>query len=385
MGEADMKVLFACGGTAGHINPALAIASALKKENPGVVIRFVGNGEKMEARLVPKAGYDFVPLRVEGFQRKLTMENIRRNVQALGCLLRSTKEVRRILGEFRPDVVVGTGGYVSGPVLREAAKQGYHTLTHESNAYPGVTTKLLAKYVDKVLLVAEKAREYLPKSASCVVTGNPVREELFRVNRREAREKLGAGDRVCVLSLGGSLGAARVNESIAELIAYFQGTGELHHIHATGRYGAEGFPDLLKAKGVKTDAPHLDIREYIDDMADCLAAADLVICRSGAITLAELQAVGRASILIPSPNVAENHQYHNAMVLQNRNAAIVIEEKDLTGGILCETVGNLVSDPQELQNMGQNAAAMAITDAGKRICDEITALYQLVLREGIAK
>ena len=372
----NMKILFACGGTAGHINPALAVAGVLKAEHKNITIRFVGNPNKMEAQLVPQAGYDFSPLVVEGFQRSLSPENIKRNFHALACLMRCGGEVRRILADFKPDVVVGTGGYVSGPVLREAAKQKIPTLTHESNAYPGMTTKILAKSVNRVLLAVEKTKEYLPKKCDCVVTGNPVRAELFGVPRESARKSLGVPvDKICVLSLGGSLGAARVNQAVAELIAHFYPENILHHIHATGQYGTESFPTLLQEKGINADAANLDIREYINNMAECLAAADLVICRAGAITLAELQAVGRASVLIPSPNVAENHQYHNAMVLQNHNAAVVLEEKDLNGDSLCETVKNLLSDPQELKNMSQNAAAMAMPDAAKMICKEIMALY----------
>jgi len=372
-----MRILFACGGTAGHINPALAVAGMLKKEHENTVIRFVGNPNKMEARLVPQAGYDFSPLIVEGFQRSFTPQNIKRNFHALACLARCSREVRRILAEFKPDVVLGTGGYVSGPVLREAAKQGIPTLTHESNAYPGVTTKLLAKSVDCVLLAVEKTKERLPKGCNCVVTGNPVRAELFSVSREKARKKLNVGNgQICVLSLGGSLGAARVNQAVAELIAHFYNENTLHHIHATGHYGAEDFPRLLRERGIEPDAEGLDIREYIDNMVDCLAAADFVICRAGAITLAELQAVGRASVLIPSPNVAENHQYHNAMVLQNHNAALVIEEKDLTGDLLCDTVSALLADPQELKNMGQNAAVMAVPNATARICAEVLDLYR---------
>jgi len=369
-----MKVLFACGGTAGHINPALAVAARLKSENSDISIRFVGNPGKMEARLVPEAGFDFAPLRIEGFQRRITAENVKRNILAIIYLLRSGKEIRRILAEFEPDVVVGTGGYVSGPVLRYAAKQGIPTLAHESNAYPGVTTRLLARYVDRVLLAVPAAKAHLPQKANCVVTGNPVRSEIFSADRMAAREKLGVGGRVCVVSLGGSLGARRINEAVAELIAiaYLQDkAANLHHIHSTGRNDTDTFAQILEAKGVPINSPHLDIREYIDDMPECLAAADIVICRSGAMTLTEIEAAGRASILIPSPNVSENHQYHNAMVLAKRNAAIVIEERDLAGEALYETVQELVSDPQELVNMGKNAGAMAIPDADLRICDEI--------------
>lgn len=371
-----MRVLFACGGSAGHINPALAIATALKEEKSEVEILFAGNPNRMEAQLVPAAGFAFTPILVEGFQRKFSWENIKRNLKALRYLTTAGFRARDILEEFDPDIVIGTGGYVSGPVLKKAASLGYPTITHESNAYPGLTTKILARHVDKVLLAVETAKEYLPDNRDYVVTGNPVRQELLRLDRDAARRRLGVGNRVCIFSFGGSNGSLRINEAIAGLIAHFKGQKKTHHIHGTGRFGVEQMPRLLEELGVDQDDPHLDIREYIYDMDDCYAAADLVICRSGAMTLTELQAVGRASILIPSPNVAENHQYVNAMVLGDQHAAIVIEEKDLTGQLLTDIVQELVDDPQELRNLTANAKNMGIVDGLERITAEIYSLLE---------
>ncbi|MCI5800690.1 MAG: undecaprenyldiphospho-muramoylpentapeptide beta-N-acetylglucosaminyltransferase [Oscillospiraceae bacterium] len=368
-----MKILFACGGTAGHINPALAVAGTIRQKHPGAEILFAGNPGGMEARLVPQAGFDFTPIRVKGFQRKLSWYNIKNNVMAVAYLTTAPSRARKILEEFRPDVVMGTGGYVSGPVVREAARRGYKTLTHEQNAFPGVTTKLLARRVDKVLLAVPKAKDYLDPQGEYIVTGNPIREEILFADRNKAREELGVGDKICILSFGGSLGARRVNEAVADLIAHHAKTGKFHHIHATGSYGVELLPELLREKGILDwkQIPHLDIREYINDMPRCLAAADLVICRAGAITLSELEAAGKASVLIPSPNVAENHQYHNAMVLQNAQAAVVLEEKNLTGKSLCEVFDRLCADPEELRRLGKNAASLAIADANERIYREI--------------
>jgi UDP-N-acetylglucosamine--N-acetylmuramyl-(pentapeptide) pyrophosphoryl-undecaprenol N-acetylglucosamine transferase len=205
-----------------------------------------------------------------------------------------------------------------------------------------------------------------------VVTGNPIRKEILLADREKSRRELGVDGRICLLTFGGSLGAERINQAVADVVAAFHKGGQIHHIHAMGQYGTELFPDLLQIKGVDiADNPHYDIREYISDMPRCLAAADLVVCRAGAISLSELQATGRASILIPSPNVAENHQYHNAMVLANRGAAVVIEEKDLTGERLVAAIKELVSDPQEIENLGRNASAMAIADGAERIVAEI--------------
>lgn len=370
-----IRILFVCGGTAGHINPALAVAQAVRERHAGAEILFAGNPRGMEAKLVPKAGFAFTPIEVQGFQRKLSFTNIRRNLSAARLLLTASGRAKRILRDFQPEVVMGTGGYVSGPVVRAAAKLGIPTLTHEQNAYPGITTKLLTKSVDRVLLAVPKAEERLPKGPHYIVTGNPIRPEIIFADREKARRELGVGDRLCLLTFGGSLGAQRVNEAVVDVVSAFHKGGTLHHIHATGQYGTELFPRLLAEKGadIAGDA-HYDIREYIDDMPRCLAAADLVVCRAGAISLSELQAAGRASVLIPSPNVAENHQYHNAMVLAEQGAAVVIEEKDLTGKKLVETIRSLTTDPERLQSLGRNAASMAIIDANQRIVREIDAL-----------
>lgn len=253
---------------------------------------------------------------------------------------------------------------------------GIPTLTHEQNAFPGVTTKLLSKYVDRVMLAVPEAKKYLNPNAHFVVTGNPVREAFFTADRNAVRKKMGLEGKICVLSFGGSLGARRVNEAMAELIAHNQNNPNIFHIHATGAYGTELFPQLLKEKGItnsKTN-PNLDIREYIYDMPECFAAADLVIGRSGASTLSELEAAGKASILIPSPNVAENHQYHNAMTLVRKDAAVVIEEKDLTGKRLCDAFDRLFADPERLRRLGENAASLAINDANDRIYRQIIEL-----------
>lgn len=370
-----IRILFACGGTAGHINPALAVAELIRREHPDAAILFAGNPTGMEQRLVPAAGFDFAPIEVQGFQRKLTPNNIARNINAARLLVTASGKAKKIIMDFKPQVAMGTGGYVSGPVIRQAAKMGVKTLTHEQNAFPGLTTKMLARSVDKILLAVPRAQDYLPQNREYIVTGNPVRQDIIFADRHRSRSELGVESRVCVLSFGGSLGARRVNEAVADVISRFCGGDNLHFIHATGQYGVELFPELLRERGVDAAGnPHIDIREYINNMPECLAAADLVICRAGAISCSELQAAGRASILIPSPNVAENHQFHNAMELAINNAAIVIEEKDLTGERLCRTVQQLVDDPQELKNLGRNAASMAIVDAAKRIVREIMML-----------
>ena len=370
------KILFACGGTAGHINPALSVATIIRRQHPEIQIRFAGNPDGMEARLVPKAGFEFVPFRSMGIQRKLTPYNIYRNVKSVLLLMTAEGRARKVLREFEPDVVMGTGGYVSGPLLLAASHLGIPTLTHEQNAFPGVTTKLLSKHVTKVLLAVEAAKKHLDPNGTYEVVGNPVRPEILTADRAASRKALGVKeDQFCLLSFGGSLGAQRVNEAVADVMAWHAPLGSIHHIHATGQYGVELLPRLLEERKVEyKNNPNFDIREYIDDMPACLAAADLVICRAGASTLSELQAAGRASILIPSPNVAENHQYHNAMVLVEHNAARVLEEKDLTGETVTELVRQLLSDRPLTRTLGENAKKMAVTDAAERIAGEVLEL-----------
>ncbi len=373
-----MKILFACGGTAGHINPAIAIANYLKEKDPETEILFAGNPNGMEARIVPNAGYDFAPIKVLGIQRRLSVRNIKNNIKALWYLAGSSSRAKEIIEGFKPDIVMGTGGYVSGPVVRKAALLGYKTIAMENNAFPGVTTKLLAKHVDKILLDVEESKKFLPEDKEYVVTGNPVRQEIFTEDRKAARDFYNVGERVCILSFGGSLGAQRLNEAVAELMAWHLGEKNFVHIHGSGSYyGPSYYTDMLREKGIDAhEHENLIIREYINDMPRCLAAADLVISRCGAITLAELKAAGRASVLIPSPNVAENHQYHNAMVLANHNAGVVIEEKDLTGELLCKTVKELTENPEKLRELSENAKALAVTDANERIRKEIISLYE---------
>ena len=362
-----MKVLFAGGGTAGHINPALAIAGYLREREPDVEILYIGAKGGMEERLVPAAGYPFKSITISGFQRKLSWENLKKNAKTVVRMFTSSQEARKILEAFRPDVCVGTGGYVSGPVIRDAIKMGIPSVIHEQNAYPGVTNKALSRHATRTMLAVADAQRHLDPKARCVLTGNPVRQEVIRARRADARKKLGLDERPLILSFGGSLGARKINEAVADLLVWSACSDKFQHIHAYGQWG-KWFPDLLKEKGLDVAGhPNMDIREYINDMPDCLAAADLVICRAGAITLSELQAQGRASILIPSPNVAENHQYHNAMALVNRGAAAILEEKDLSGEALCQKVEELFNNPDTIPTFAANAKKMAILDANERI------------------
>lgn len=372
-----MKVLISCGGTGGHINPGLAIADIIKKAYPDAEFLFAGTPNGMESKLVPQAGYKMEHIKVAGFQRSLSLENIGRNAKAVAYLITSGKRAKEIVKGFNPDIAIGTGGYAAGPVIRKAAKMGIPTAIHEQNAYPGVTNRLLSKDVDYVMLTVEEALEYMDKSKfRYSVTGLPVRSNISnRLTKAEARKKLGFNDDFTILSFGGSLGAGCINETMTEAIKWHQGKGlAINHIHGYGGMGKDTFPQAMKAAGIPLKSNRLRITEYITDMDVCLAAADLVVCRSGASTLAELEAAGKASILIPSPIVAGNHQYHNAMVLGKAGAAEVIEQKDASPERIISEIEKLYNDRDKVEVMSASAKGLHLEDTNQRILSVVKEL-----------
>lgn len=374
-----MKVLIAAGGTAGHINPALAIAKGIEKQWPQAEIHFTGRRKGMEYRLIKQAGYPFHEIEVRGVQRSFSPKSIARNMAAAWYLSLAPHAARKILAEVQPDLVLGTGGYISGPVLREAAKKKIPTAIHESNAYPGITNKLLAGSVDLIFAATESATQRLGHPEKTTISGNPVRPEFLEQDRKKNREKIKAGDKTVILSYGGSLGAMRVNQVVVDLAKWHIDEKDFLHIHATGSIEKEEFAAMVKEKGVG-DSENFQIKEYIDDMPALLSAADLVICRAGSQTLAELAAVGRASILIPSPNVAENHQFYNALEFVNVGAAIVFEESGLTSNILIEAVSEITKDPKTLVEMGQEAKSLAHPKALQTIIEGLVSLLNQQLK-----
>ena len=373
-----MRVLIAAGGTAGHVNPALAIAKEIEKHCPGAEIHFAGRKKGMEYGLVTKAGYPFHHIEVNGIQRKLTPRNVARNVKAMYHLALSAPCAAAILRKVQPDLVIGAGGYVSGPVVQTAAKKGILTAIHEQNAFPGITNKILAKSVDLVFVAMPDAVERLGPAAKgkTFVVGNPVREAMWNTDRTAARKALGAKDgQIVVVSFGGSLGAQRLNEAVAELAVWELKERDFLHIHATGSIEKKDFAVLAKKLNIDNDA-RFQIREYIEDMPSMLAAADLGISRAGALTLAEISAVGRAAVLIPSPNVAENHQYYNAMQLEKLGAARVLEEKNLGQGALQKTVDEITHSQASLMEMGAKARALAQPDSLEKIWTHLEQLLK---------
>lgn len=371
-----MKVLLSGGGTAGHINPALAIAAKIKKENPDAEIAFVGTPFGMENKLVSRAGYPIYHVDVKGFVRRKSVKAIFDNVNALYKAITSPIRASKIIKEFSPDIVIGTGGYVSWPVLKAAASKGIPTAIHEQNAVVGVTTKMLSRLVDKVMISFEESRDELdiPKD-KIVLVGNPVNPEMMKVVKEEERKKLGLDAKPYLLSYGGSLGARVINNNIFDIIEKEIFKGRINHTHGVGSYEWKAREEEIKTRRL-ADAFEANVSEYIYDMPSKMAASDLVISRAGAITLAELAILGKPAILIPSPNVTNNHQYKNALVIAEAGGAVLIEEKNLTPERLAREIEGLIFDSEKLSKMSKCMKKLAINDSDNRIYSTLKALLE---------
>ena len=375
-----MRVLISGGGTGGHINPALAIADKIKKEDENSVIEYVGTKRGLEAVLVPKAGLKIHFIKVKGFKRSLSPSNIDALVKAVTSVIAAKK----IIKEFRPDIVIGTGGYVCWPVLKAAAKMNIPTLVHESNAFPGVTTRMLSKYVDKILLGFEESKKYLDCDQNKLMrVGSPVSDKMLSANKTDAREKLGiAADEKMVLSAGGSLGAKPLNDNVYELIKNYTLPCGVRHVHATGNAGWEEQSELYRNLGFEEKEKDVLVKgnvtvcRYIYNMHELLAACDVLICRAGAMTLSEIAVLGKAALIVPSPYVTNNHQFKNAKVLCDKDAALMIEEKNLNGSILTQTVKNLCEDDEKRKKIENNVREFAVTDTLERIYDVVKNLVK---------
>ncbi len=366
-----MNILFTCGGTAGHINPAVALARLFQQRHPGCKVLFVGADGGMETRLVPQEGFELKTVTISSFYRSLSPAAIKHNVGTLLNLNRSKKQANAILDDFKPDLVVGTGGYASFPVVKAAAKRGIPTAVHESNAVPGLTTKTLSKVVDVVMVGFEDSRAHYDNPEKVVVTGTPVRGDFFRYTRQEARAQLGlTDDKPLLLSFFGSLGAEVMNGYMTEFFKLEQENGfPFHHIHGAGRNY-----DAMKADC--PESPMLDLRPYIYDMPLVCAAADLVICRAGASTVAELAAIAKPAILVPSPNVTADHQTKNAKVLSGHGGAILLPESQCSGAQLYETASAILTDPIKRDEMVRALTGQSITDAAEQIYQVLTGLLK---------
>ncbi len=365
-----MRILFAGGGTAGHINPALAIAGGMCSRNSDTKVHFVGTKEGLEVSLIPHSGYTLDLIKIHGFKRKLSLKNLK-NISELPFAVMASK---KIIKKFNPDIVVGTGGYVCGPVLYAAAKMGIPTLVHESNAFPGITTKLLARYVDVVAVGMEAAKKYLPETEKLMVAGSPIRKSILETDTLSARRSLNLDSRPFIVIFGGSLGARDFNRNMADWIMSIAESGKYQILMATGknnqleavkaRFAENGF--TLPA-GIKVD-------EYIYNMDIAMNAADLVISRAGASTLAELTAIGKPAILVPSPYVTDNHQQHNAEAIENGGGAVMIKEADLSAEIIEKTVSDIVMNHEKITQMKKASLKMGVPNSIDIICDEIERL-----------
>lgn len=371
-----MNLIFTCGGTAGHINPAIAVANKMKERYPDCNILFIGAVGHMEETLVPKAGFALRCLPGSGLSRGKNLAAVKKNLHAVRCVLDAVKECKRIFREFKPDVIIGTGGYASFPALYAGASMGIPTCVHESNALPGLTTKLAASRASRVLVAFEESVPHYRHPEKVEVVGMPVRNEFIYNDKAKARSEMQVDDRPLVVSAFGSLGAKKMNETMAELFRLEQEAGfPFRHIHATGGFGWEWMPALVKEKGIDLEeCRSINMREYIFDMPTVMVAADLMISRSGSATCNEIAASGTPSILIPSPNVTNNHQEKNARVLSDREAAVLILEKDCTAQKIMDEITALLADAEHRENMSKTLRSMVRLDSTERICDIVEEL-----------
>ncbi len=368
-----MRIVFTCGGTAGHINPAIGVAGRIRELIPDVEILFVGAEGHMETELVPREGYALETVRIEGFQRSMKPKMLMKNLRTLGLVAEASAKARRILKDFRPDVAVGTGGYVCYPVLKAAASLGIPTAVHESNAVPGLTTRLLEKKMSRIMVGFEESRALYKDPSRVELTGTPVRVAFRGAEKARARRELGLpASEPVVLAVFGSLGAGYMNERMEEFIRRMGSEAGFRLIYATGKRYYDEVQETLTRYGLRS--PKIDVREYIYDMPKVMAAADVILCRAGASTISELTYLGKPAVIVPSPNVVNHHQEKNASVLAEAGAARMLLEQHFDGDELYDCVTELLFDPQKLEDMRRACAAMGVRDATDRIASIVLGL-----------
>lgn len=368
-----MRFLFTCGGTAGHINPALGVAGRLRELLPQAEFLFIGADGHMETELVPREGYPIRTVPIAGFRRGLKPKMIWENVRTAGKLAVSMVRARKYLKEFKPDVAIGTGGYVCYPVLKAASDMAIPTAVHESNAVPGLTTRLLEKQVDHIMVGFEESRQFYRHPDKVEVTGTPVRVDFCGTDKAGARKALGLDlEQPMVLAVFGSLGAGYMNAAMEGFIRRMRAEGGFRLIYGTGKqYYGTVRESLLKDGPLPAD---LDLREYIYDMPAVMSAADLILCRGGASTISELTYLGKPAVIVPSPNVVNNHQEKNARVLMEAGAARMLLEGQFDGSKLYDEVRDLLFDARALEAMHDASQAMGAPDATDRIVSAVLTL-----------
>lgn len=365
--DKELRVIISGGGTGGHIFPAVSIANALRELCPGVKILFVGAEGRMEMQRVPAAGYEIKGLPVSGFDRKHLM----RNIKVLYRAAQSRMMAKKILHEFKPQVAVGVGGYASGPMLSACESSGIPILLQEQNSYPGVTNKILARKADKICVAYDNMEKFFPAS-KIILTGNPVRQELLSINvsREVAIKSFGLDpSKKTILIIGGSLGAKTINDSVLTHLSLIK-QSNVQFIWQTGKFYSEQIREELEKKG-KPD--NLYVSDFIADMAKAYKAADLVISRAGASSISELCLLGKPCILVPSPNVAEDHQTKNALALVKKDAAIYIKDSEAQMALLPKAVST-VNEPERLVALSRNIISLAHPDAARIIAEEVIRL-----------
>lgn len=370
-----MRFLFTCGGTAGHINPALGVAGRIKQILPDAEFLFVGARDHMEMELVPREGYPIKGVTISGFMRSASPKMILENVRAVGRLASACRTAKGYIRQFQPDVAVGTGGYVCYPVLRMASKMGVPTAVHESNAVPGLTTKLLEGTVDRILVGLEESRNFYRHPDKVEVTGTPVRVDFRGLDKAKARRELGLdADEPVVLAVFGSLGAEYMNHAMEQLIRRMGKTGGFRLIYATGKRYYDQVRQTLEQDGLW--GGNIDVREYIYDMPKVMTAADVIICRSGASTISELTYLGKPAIMVPSPNVVNHHQEKNARVLEKAGAVKMLLEGQFDGNKLYDILTDMLADAPGLEQMHRASLRLGVSDATDRIASIVLGLAQ---------
>ena len=364
-----MNVIFTCGGTGGHINPAIAVANIWMERHPDSNILFIGADGGMEEQLVPKAGFQLKTLPGGGLSRSLSFAGIKKNVKVMYNLVSSVNRCKKIIKDFGADIVVGTGGYASFPALMAAGLLKIPSCVHESNAVPGLTTRMVERWADKMLICFPQSARYYKDQSKVQVVGMPVRSEFIQNEKKACREELGLDSRPVILSTFGSLGAKAMNEMTAELMALEKEAGyPFQHIHGVGSFGWEWMPKLVEEKGVQ-DNDAIFLKEYIYNMPTIMTAADIVISRAGASTCNEIAAAGIPCILIPSPNVTANHQEKNARAREEQGAAAVILEADCSAEKVMQTICELLENREAYNKMHEALLEIAVPDSAQRMCD----------------